>query len=436
MSIEVSTESTTARWIDRLDAKTQRRLQDLLDHAASTVPFYMQLQQEKGHPLTYADFPLISKKRFIDHLDEMMSLRYADYARVLDPKELSNPQTLIYEFTSGSSGYPLRCYKTIHERTQLALSLYKKRAAIYKEFSNDKMFGFIHNTDFESNSYIDSLGNLSEENIGRVLTYLRDVVKPKVLHGNTMLLLYYADFIKKYSFDLGDWQIAFIESVSESISAEQKDYIGAQFRTTVYNCYGCLECYNIAYECPHHQLHVNEHVLIEIVDPQTGADITAEGIEGEVVLTALVNRAQPFIRYKTGDLAYLSESTCPCGSKAQIIHLSGRRKIDYIKLLYSSANPKLTICGYDYFATVMYRLVTGGHDYVSWYNVIQKDLQLFEAWYIKKQGFSETFFTLFHQYAEEELGMPVQIEFVEKDEQEVLLINKKNRVFRSLLQND
>ena len=420
-----------------LPQEVSARLDDLLAHAAGTVAFYMRLREQKGRDLAWTDFPVITKKWFIDNLDDMLSNRYSDYAVSHSPKSAGSPKTLIHEFTSGSSGYPLRCYKTLQERTRLALSLHKKRAAIYREFSTDKMFGFIHNTEFESNSYIDSLGNLSEENIGKVLTYLRDVVRPAVLHGNTMVLVYYSDYINKHDFDLGSWRVEFIESVSESISDEQKRHVEECFRTTVYNCYGCLECYNIAYDCCFHNLHLNENVLVEIIDPNTGEEITESETEGEVILTSLVNRAQPFIRYKTGDLAYLSDSaSCPCGNPARVIHLSGRRKVDYIKLLYATENSKLTICGYDIFATVMYRLATGRCDYVSWYNVIQKELDLFEVLYIKKNNFSDLFFTLFVRYAEEELGGPARFEFVEKDEQEVLLINRKNRVFRSLLQND
>ena len=412
------------------------RLESVLDHAAGTVPFYKRLQQEKGSTLTFYDFPVLSKKRFIDNLDDMMSELYADYEMAHDLRSITTPKTLLYEFTSGSSGYPLRCYKTIQERTRLALSLHKKRTALYKEFTNDKMFGFIHNLDFESHSYADSLGNLSEENIARVLAYLRDVARPRVLHGNTMVFVYYADYIVRHNFDLGSWRIEFIESVSESMSREQRDYIEQHFRTTVYNCYGCLECYNVAYDCTYRNLHLNENVVLEIVDPETGEELGESGREGEVLLTSLVNRAQPFIRYKTGDFAKLRESDCACGQSSPIVELSGRRKIDYVKLLYTNDNPDLTICGYDIFATVMYRLVSGGHDYVSWYNVIQEELRLFKVLFIKKQNFSDTFYTLFKQYAEEELGMQIDLEFVEKDEAEVLLINRKNRVFRSLLQND
>jgi len=412
--------------------RTAARLQQLLQHAVDTVPFYSAL---RGRALNLAQFPVIGKKRYIDNLEHLMSTGYRDFARMYEGNGEPDAHTLIGEFTSGSSGYPLTCYKTVAERTQLALSLFRKRCAVLRTFSNDRMFGFIHNTEFTAGSYVESLGNLSEENIGRVLTYLRDARRPAVLHGNTMLLERYADFIRKHQFPLGSWRIEFIESVSESMSGEQKRHIEQQFRTTVFNCYGCLECYNVAYDCRHHRLHVNENVVLEITDPDSGAEITDSGEEGEVVLTALINRAQPFIRYKTGDLGRI-ETGCPCGSAAPVIVLSGHRKIDYIKLLYRTDNPSLTICGYDIFATAMHRMVVAGHDCLSWYNIVQTELDRFEVLYSPKQNFPDSFFPLFTEYVAEELGMRPRLDFIRMNEQEILSINKKARVFRSLLQTD
>jgi phenylacetate-coenzyme A ligase PaaK-like adenylate-forming protein len=413
-----------------------QRLEGLLHHAATTVPFYRALQAGKFCPQSLAAFPVLGKKRYIENLENLMSNVYAGFERMDEGTAQPGPNMLIGEFTSGSSGYPLRCYKTVQERTRLALSLLRKRTSALKNFSNDRMFGFIHNTEFTASGYADSLGNLSEENIERVLLYLRDTRRPAVLHANTMLLERYADYIRNYRFELGSWRIDFIESVSESMSEEQKRHIEEQFKTSVFNCYGCLECYNIGYDCAYHGLHVNENVLIEVLDSATGEDVSTSATDGDIVLTSLVNRAQPFIRYKTGDIGRLIHAGCRCGSQAPVIALSGRRKIDYLKLLYRSEDPALTICGYDIFATVMHRLVTGGHDCLSWYNVIQKDLDLFEVLYSARRKPRGDFFQLFTQYSSEELGIAARIEFVEKSEAEILDINKKNRVFRSLLQND
>ena len=73
-------------------------------------------------------------------------------------------------------------------------------------------------------------------------------------------------------------------------------------------------------------LHVHEdHFLVEIVDPQSGAPL-GEGEEGELVFTTLVKEAMPFLRYRTGDIASVTSESCRCGrTTARIRGLRGRR---------------------------------------------------------------------------------------------------------------
>ena len=73
-------------------------------------------------------------------------------------------------------------------------------------------------------------------------------------------------------------------------------------------------------------LHVHEdHFLVEIVDPQSGAPLP-EGGEGELVFTTLLKEAMPLLRYRTGDIASITTEPCPCGrTTARIRGLRGRR---------------------------------------------------------------------------------------------------------------
>ena len=409
------------------------RLSQLLRHAGNSVPYYRSLPKQGD--LALADFPTLRKREFVDNLEQLLSTDVASYVQSDDPRRWNTPGVLACEFTSGSSGYPMRCLKTAEERIALGLSLFRKRRAIDRAFSPDQLFGFIHNTEYNPDGSVgDSLGNLTEENIERVLTYLRDVRRPAALHGNTMLLLHYADFVRLHDFDFKSWDIHFIESVSESITDEQKQYIGEQFQCPVYDCYGCLECYNVAYECPHHSLHINENVLLEILDLDSDSPAD-DASTGEIVLTSLVNRAQPFIRYRTGDVGAVTKSTCACGSEAPVLRLSGTRTIDYISLLFRTDDPGLKICGYDIFAPVMNQLAETGDNCVSWYNIIQIELDSFEIQYLPRHDFSERFFGLFQRHACDRLGYAASFRFTEMREPEVLNVNRKNRVFRSLLQS-
>ncbi len=73
-------------------------------------------------------------------------------------------------------------------------------------------------------------------------------------------------------------------------------------------------------------LHVHEdHFLVEVVDPETGASLE-EGAEGELVFTTLLKEAMPLLRYRTGDIASMTTEPCRCGrTTARIRGLRGRR---------------------------------------------------------------------------------------------------------------
>jgi phenylacetate-CoA ligase len=72
--------------------------------------------------------------------------------------------------------------------------------------------------------------------------------------------------------------------------------------------------------------HVHEdHFLVEVVDPETGA-VLDEGAEGELVFTTLRKEAMPLLRYRTGDIGSLTLEPCRCGrTSARIRGLRGRR---------------------------------------------------------------------------------------------------------------
>ena len=70
-----------------------------------------------------------------------------------------------------------------------------------------------------------------------------------------------------------------------------------------------------AVDCSHHcGCHLREdELLVEVVDPKTGAPAPA-GVVGEVVVSTIRRRGAPLLRYRTGDLALLVDQPCACGS--------------------------------------------------------------------------------------------------------------------------
>ncbi len=96
------------------------------------------------------------------------------------------------------------------------------------------------------------------------------------------------------------------------------------------NFYGLSEMCGpgVATECLEARdgLHVHEdHFIVEVVDPESGAPVD-EGAEGELVFTTLLKEAMPLLRYRTGDIAAVTFEPCSCGrTTARIRGLRGRR---------------------------------------------------------------------------------------------------------------
>ncbi|HEY5999772.1 MAG TPA: AMP-binding protein [bacterium] len=98
------------------------------------------------------------------------------------------------------------------------------------------------------------------------------------------------------------------EKLPESLRAEFQREHGIHVRQG----YGTAEIGAIAYECEAARgFHLDPGVLVEIVDPVTGAPVEP-GTPGEVVCTPL-NPVYALLRFATGDLAALDTTPCPCG---------------------------------------------------------------------------------------------------------------------------
>ncbi|HEX2159697.1 MAG TPA: phenylacetate--CoA ligase [Actinomycetes bacterium] len=117
---------------------------------------------------------------------------------------------------------------------------------------------------------------------------------------------------------------------AEPWSEAMRSQIEALLPLKALDIYGLSEIIGpgVACECVEAQagLHVNEdHFLVEVVDPETGAPL-GPGERGELVFTTLTKEAMPVLRYRTGDIAALDPSPCVCGrTLARMAKVTGRR---------------------------------------------------------------------------------------------------------------
>lgn len=72
-------------------------------------------------------------------------------------------------------------------------------------------------------------------------------------------------------------------------------------------------------------LHLAEdHILVETVDVKTG-EVLPDGETGELVFTSLRKHARPMIRFRTGDIGYVTKGKCKCGRTSCRINIVGRK---------------------------------------------------------------------------------------------------------------
>ncbi|MFD2233416.1 phenylacetate--CoA ligase [Phaeospirillum tilakii] len=82
----------------------------------------------------------------------------------------------------------------------------------------------------------------------------------------------------------------------------------------------------VAMECSHRLgMHGwEDHFLFEVIDPETLEPLPF-GQPGELVITPLTKEALPLVRYRTRDIATLTDDPCPCGrTHLRILRVTGR----------------------------------------------------------------------------------------------------------------
>ena len=64
--------------------------------------------------------------------------------------------------------------------------------------------------------------------------------------------------------------------------------------------------------------------FVEIIDPETGQDLTGSGKVGEIVVSSLVLEGTPLLRFRSGDMGIIVSEPCPCGRTGARLGISER----------------------------------------------------------------------------------------------------------------
>jgi len=241
--------------------------------------------------------------------------------------------------TGGSTGQPLR-FLVDPERwgTRKAATLrHNAWAGLVPGTSVLVLWG--QPSDFPKTTWKDSLrsllleravyvnaSSLSEEALENAVELLRRR-RIRLLQAYSGALGLFAQYLAQK--DIQDLSLDAVVSSAEMLAPGTREQVRERLGAPIFDRYGCREFSVIASECDAHAgMHVNaEHLIVEIL---VGDRPARPGEIGEVVVTDLLNRAQPFVRYRMGDLATPIAERCSCGRGLPRLELVGGRKTDFI----------------------------------------------------------------------------------------------------------
>jgi phenylacetate-coenzyme A ligase PaaK-like adenylate-forming protein len=121
-------------------------------------------------------------------------------------------------------------------------------------------------------------------------------------------------------------QLQLVVAISEPLPSETQRFITEHLGVPVANHYAMGECPSLSLGCPQGRgAHVNvDMAVLENVDDNYNP--VPDGQPGsKVVVTNLLNKVQPFIRYEIDDVITISHEPCPCGNPLPLVtSIAGR----------------------------------------------------------------------------------------------------------------
>ncbi|OMG50627.1 hypothetical protein BK140_04500 [Paenibacillus macerans] len=351
----------------------RERLHELAEYAAEYSVFY----KERLSGITTSNW---SRERF----EQIPKLEKGE---IIGREELlltDSTAKLYAEFTSGSTGQPLKCYKSNQEKWQKARLLWRIRGnkggigpkdpyAMFYAFNEDDL-----TTDtvsvYQQVMYMSMLDMSSK----RLDTYYEALLeyRPQWLLSVSTALYLFANHLLERNFDRTMLPLKYIEINGEMLFDYQRQAIEKAFGPIVYNHYGSREFWCIAMSCRNGNLHLSsDQMYVEILNADSDG-------YGNVVITDLTNKTWPLIRYDTGDIGRLPGIRCTCGSAHPVIEVTGGRATQYIRSGSWISSPIL----FHYAVTKVNRLHP---DAIRQFRVTQEEEKSFLFHLVPGTGFQE-----------------------------------------------
>lgn len=362
---------------ERLRALQLRKFRELLEHVYANSPFYRRKLDAAGvHPddvQTFADVrrvPTTEKSELRAAQTEPERENPTLYGDLLAvPPE----QVAEYHQTSGTTGTPVRQADSYQDwewwadswATVLWAQGFRPDDRVFFPFSYNVFVAFwaAHYACERLGAEVVPGGNLSSAQRVRKMAEL-DVT---AFASTPTYALRLAEVAEEEGFAPADFAVERIVCAGEPGASVPgtKERIEQTWDARVFDHAGATEAGAWGFSCTADTLavHFNEpHYLVEVLDD---GEPVAPGEEGELVVTPLDRRAQPYVRFALRDRVRLGEESCPCGRSLRFADGGVLGRADDLTkvngVLLSPTAVEDTVRGFDGVADE-YRLVIEPHD--------------------------------------------------------------------------
>jgi len=318
------------RWTpERLGELQLERARAMVGYAYEHCRFYRERWKSAPTIASLQDFsriPVVTKADIGAHTNDLISSQF-ESAKLIGAK------------TGGSTGVALRVY--FDEDCQKARNAAAMRTDGWAGWRPGSMIAGlwgtppvprtlkekIRNTFHDRAIYLDTM-RLDEQSMSDFAATMRRL-EPEMLFGHAHSLFIFAQFLQQRGIAVP--AVDGIISTSMMLIDSERKVIEAVFGSPVTNRYGCEEVGLIASECEEHRgMHLNsEHVFVEFL--REDGSPAQPGEEGRIVVTDLMNKGMPLIRYAVGDMGVPSERRCACGRGLPIMERLTGRTADFLK---------------------------------------------------------------------------------------------------------
>jgi phenylacetate-CoA ligase len=316
-----------------LEALQLEKLRALLETAYAHSPWHRERMDEAGlQPDDVGDLAALRRLPLMDKAQAAANRDRLVWKGV--------PGGVFQYNTGGSSGQPLTFY--FGRRRQAADAASRMRARRWWGIDVGSREVFLWGAPIElkrtdriktirDRLFNQLLLNAFDMNADSMERYIEAIqaYRPAVLYGYASSVALLCTYARNRGRSLRVPSLRLVCTTGEPLYPDRRQQIAKAFGVPVASEFGSRDGGFIAHESPAGQmLQTADAVILEVLDSQGRP--CPPGQPGEAVITNLYSDAQPFIRYRTGDVVTLSPDRCAEGRALPVLASVAGRTTDFV----------------------------------------------------------------------------------------------------------